>query len=116
MKPVLIITVIVLLAAGTVVAHNRPVADLKNLPEGQQVVTVAFCRGEYDVSLADGNTRKFKEYDLAFKSDSGANGPNPGTPVLVPTGRVRDRAFIVFSDLDELRLAFKRKLVIRRAC
>jgi len=98
---------IVLLSITSVSAQNRPVADLKNLPPAQQVVTVAFCRGGYDVSLGDGSARKFNEYDLAFKTDSSPNGPRPAKPALVPTGRVGDRAFVVFADLAELRGALK---------
>jgi len=74
---------------------------------GQRVTDVRYCRGEYDVSLADGSGRKFKEYDLAFKIDSSSNGPNPVKPALVPTGRVGDRAVVVFADIAELRGALK---------
>jgi hypothetical protein len=80
---------------------------LRGLPAGQLVLNVGYCRGEYDVSLSDGNAKKFKEYDLAFKIDSSANGPHPAKPALVPTGRVGDRAFIVFASADELRHALK---------
>lgn len=76
---------------------NRPVPDLKQIPPGQQVVAVAFCRGGYEVSLAA----------LAFKTDSSANGPTSSKPALVPTGRVGDRAFVVFADVTELRRTLK---------
>jgi hypothetical protein len=98
---------IVLVSIGPVTAQNRPVANLNDVPPGQQVTSVGYCRGEYAVSLGDGGARKFKEYDLAFKTDSSPNGPRPSRPALVPTGRVGDRAFIVFADLDELRRALQ---------
>jgi hypothetical protein len=44
---------------------------------------------------------------LAFKTDSSPNGPKPAKPALVPTGRVGDRAFVVFADLEELRRTLK---------
>src|SRR3989475_5002091 len=71
-------------------------------------------RGGYDVSLGGGSARKFKEYDLAFKIDSSANGPDPTRPALVATGRVGDRAFVVFADLEELRSALKAGTFVRR--
>ena len=66
-------------------------------------MSVSYCRGIYMVALKDGSARTFKEYDLAFKTDTGPSGPAKGTPALVPTGRVGDRAFLVFSALDELK-------------
>ena len=88
-------------------AQDRPLPNLKEIPPGQRVTDVRYCRGEYDVSLADGSGRKFKEYDLAFKIASSPNGPNPVKPALVPTGRVGDRAVLVFADIAELRGALK---------
>jgi hypothetical protein len=84
-------------------AQERPIADLKNVPPAQQVRSVEYCRTRYHVPLGDGTARSFGEYDLAFKVDSGASGPKVGQPALVPTGRVGDRAFVVFADLEELR-------------
>jgi hypothetical protein len=34
-------------------------------------------------------------------------GADATKPALVPTGRVGDRAFVVFADLDELRRALR---------
>jgi len=94
---------LVLLSFTPARAQDRPLANLKDVPRGQQVTGVGYCRGQYDVTLGDGSARTFKEYHLAFKIDSSANGPRPAHPALVPTGRVGDRAFVVFADLDELR-------------
>jgi cytochrome c len=69
--------------------------DLKQAPASRQIVPVAYCRGEYAVGLADGSVRKFGERDLRFATDSSALGPPPGRAVLVPTGRVGDRAIVV---------------------
>ena len=82
---------------------ERPPADLKVLSGDRQVLSVSYCHGIYKVALKDGSARTFKEYDLAFKTDTGASGPAKGSPALVPTGRVGDRAFLVFSALDELK-------------
>jgi hypothetical protein len=81
---------------------ERGSADLKALPADRQVTSVAYCNGAYRLGKG-GSARTFTEYDLAFKTDTGAAGPAKGTPALVPIGRVGDRAFLVFSGLDELK-------------
>ena len=81
----------------------RAPENLKDLSPGRTVKSVTYCRGEYEVSLGDGSVRRFKEYDLAFKTDTSPSGPTAARPALVPTGRVGDRAFVIFADLDELR-------------
>lgn len=81
----------------------RPVPDLKTLATSQRVTAVTHCRGQYDVALADGSVRVFKEYDLSFKTDSGPNGPSPAAPAFVPTGRIGDRALVVLAETGELR-------------
>ena len=99
---VLVGALMLLLANVAAFAQERPIANLKDLPLDQQVSAVSYCRGEYEVSLGDSSARRFKEYDLAFKTDSSPNGPNPTKPALVPTGRVGDRAFVIFANLQEL--------------
>lgn len=88
-------------------AQERSVPDLKDVPDQQRVTAVKYCRGAYEVALGDGGVRTFKEYDLSFKVDSSANGPSPAKPALVPTGRVGDRAMVVFAVVEELRAGVK---------
>lgn len=71
---------------------QREAPDLKALAPGQQVSSVRYCRGVYEVALKDGSVRAFKEFD----------------PALVPTGQVGDRAFVVFAGLDELKAWLKK--------
>jgi cytochrome c len=85
-----------LLVGGAALAQQSSMEDLKQTPTSRQITTVAYCRGEYTVGLADGSVRKFGERDLRFATDSSALGPPPGRAVLVPTGRVGDRALVVF--------------------
>jgi len=92
--------------AGAVWAQREP-PDLKALAPGQQVASVRYCRGVYEVALKDGSVRSFKEFDLGFKTDTSPKGPDTATPALVPTGRVGDRAFVVFAGLDELKAWIK---------
>jgi hypothetical protein len=61
---------IVLLAVAPAGTQPRAVANLKDIPLAEQVMSVGHCLGKYDVTLRNGSTCTFKEYDLAFKIDS----------------------------------------------
>ncbi len=92
-----------LLGVGLALAHEGRIIDLKAIPPDHQVEKVAYCKGVYHLSLKDGSTHELKEFDLRIKTDSGPNGPQPGSPVFIPAGMRGDRAFLVFSDPDELK-------------
>ena len=65
---------------------------------------MGYCRGIYEVKLKDGSVRQFREFDLAFKTVSGPNGPRPGVPTLIQAGRtIGDISFVIFSGLEEMR-------------
>lgn len=100
-RPALPWAVGLLLTVSGSASAQREATDLKTLPPGQHRAALSYCRGVYEVALKDGSVRSFKEFDLGFKTDS--SGPRPSTPALVPTGRVGDRAFVIFAGLDELR-------------
>jgi len=86
----------VLLLAGAALAQDTSREDLRQAPASRQVTSVAYCAGEYTIGLADGSTRKFGERDLRFATDSSSFGPLAGRIVLIRTGRVGDRAIVVF--------------------
>jgi cytochrome c len=94
--------------SGSPSAQQREPVDLKLLPSSQLVGALSYCRGVWEVRLKDGSDRSFKEYDLGFKTDSSNQGPHATSPALVPTGRVGDRAFVIFAGIDELKDALKR--------
>jgi len=99
-----------LAGAGLVAAASAQQAtmeDLKQAPAARQVTSVAYCRGQYTVSLADGSARTFGERDLRFATDSSPLGPVAGRPVLVPTGRVGDRVIVVFVGPGEMTAAVR---------
>jgi cytochrome c len=104
-----VLTVGFLVVIGGSASAQREATDLKTLPPSQQVASLRYCRGAYDVRLKDGSVRSFKEYDLGFKTDTSDKGPAITTPVLVPTGRVGDRAFVIFAGLDELKAGLKKE-------
>jgi cytochrome c len=88
-------------------AHEGRMVDLKEAPLDQQVEAVEYCHGQYKVKLKDEARQVFMEFDLRFRTDSGPNGPRPGSPVLIPDGMRGDRAFLVFSRPDEMKVFLK---------
>lgn len=89
--------------------HKGEMLELKALGLSQQVDTLKYCQGLYEVTMKDGTTQKYKEFDLRFKTDAGSSGPKTGTPILLSSGMGGDRAFVIFADPDEMRL-------IRKVC
>jgi cytochrome c len=78
------------------------VPNLKKLdPEGR-VQKIARCGDTYKVTTADGKTRDFWERNLRFKTDVSEDGPEKGTPALVPAGMMGDRADVIFASPDEI--------------
>ncbi len=76
--------------------------DLKKAPPEGQVTAIEHCRDTYTVRTADGKVDKVWEFNLRFKTDSSANGPQPGKPVIVGAGMQGDRASIVFASASEI--------------
>ena len=83
---------------------------LKEAGPQEQVARITYCQDGYRVATADGKTHIFWEFNLRLKTDSSADGPAPGHPVLLPASMQGDRAFVVFSAPEEISPA------IRRAC
>lgn len=81
---------------------GRGKLNLKKAPPEGQVVAIDHCRDTYTVRTADGKTTKVWEFNLRFKTDSSADGPTPGRPVIVGAGMQGDRASVVFSAPQEI--------------
>lgn len=82
---------------------------LRTAGPGQQVRVIRICRDTYFVTTADGKTRPFWESNLRFKRDSSTLGPSAGTPVIVSTGMMGDRATVIFAKPDLISSFIKRK-------
>jgi hypothetical protein len=76
--------------------------DLKLAQPNRQVVSIAYWRGAYSVTTADGKSAFFLESDLRFKIDSSDLGPEKGRPVIAPAGTVGDRVWVFFSSPGEV--------------
>jgi hypothetical protein len=76
--------------------------DLKLSGPSRQVRSIAYSRGAYSVTTADGKIAFFLESDLRFKIDSSELGPDDGKPVIIPAGTEGDRAWLFFSSPHEI--------------
>jgi cytochrome c len=79
-----------------------PDPNLKKLEPGIQVKSISYCRDTYRVTTADGKTRAFWERNLRFKTDSSTDGPEKGTPAIMPAGMMGDRASVIFATPEEI--------------
>ncbi len=103
MRRLTVLLALVLFGIGSAGAHEGAMVDLKQVPADHQVKAVGYCKGEYRVTLHDGSSREFKEFDLRFKTDSSPNGPRTGVPALIKAGMAGDRAFVIFSEPGEMK-------------
>ncbi|MGQ0663968.1 MAG: hypothetical protein ACT4P2_10370 [Pseudomonadota bacterium] len=94
--------VAVAIAAAPAWAQQREQPRLADSPPDQQVASIRYCEGTYVVATKDGAKIPFPEFNLRFKTDSGAYGPRAGVPALLPAAMMGDRAFIVFSKPEEI--------------
>jgi len=88
---------------GKIAAPRTPgLPDLKAADAGQRVSAIRHCRDTYHVTLGEGGIYPFWEFNLRFKTDSSAQGPRKGDPVLVGAGMGGDRAQVVFAAPAEM--------------
>lgn len=76
--------------------------DLKTLDSNNRITSITHCGDTYTVTVETRESFKFWEFNLRIKTDSSENGPMPGKPVLIPSGMMGDRAFVVFSTPSEI--------------
>jgi len=81
---------------------NGPLPDLKSVGTDRQVRSIAYSRGAYSVTMADGKIVDFLEGALRFKVDSSDLGPRVGTPVILPAGTEGDRFWVFFASPEEI--------------
>lgn len=81
--------------------------NLKSAPPEGQLSSIEHCRDTYTIKTADGQTEKIWEFNVRFKTDSSADGPKPGKPVVIGSGMRGDRAFVIFASPAEIGKAIK---------
>lgn len=85
---------------STLLGGGKPL--LRMAASDERVVTIRHCGDSYALTTADGKTRRFWEFNLRFKTDSGFRGPPEGSPVLLASGMSGDRAYLVFANPQEI--------------
>ncbi len=86
-----------------------PIPDLKAVGPNQRVTGLAYCGDTYRVTTEAGRTFELWEFNLRFKTDSSAEGPAEGQPVLLRAGMMGDRVFIVFAGPGEISPFIRRQ-------
>jgi hypothetical protein len=87
---------------GTAGRASAEFPDLKSVGTDRQVRSIAYSRGAYSVTMADGGTGYFLEGALRFKIDSSDLGPRVGMPVILPAGTEGDRFWVFFASPAEI--------------
>ncbi|MDP6174357.1 MAG: hypothetical protein QGF09_09340 [Rhodospirillales bacterium] len=82
--------------------------DLKQARPAFLVAKITYCADTYEVTTRSGSVHQFWEYGFRIKTDRSTLGPRPGAPVLVPSGTVGDRAYVVFAAPEEIGPAITR--------
>src|SRR6266404_5107946 len=87
---------------GGMMMGGGAVPNLKKLDPEDRVQSINHCGDTYKVATADGKVRDFWERNLRFKTDVSDDGPQKGTPAIVPAGMMGDRADVSFASPDEI--------------
>jgi cytochrome c len=88
---------------------SGPKLDLGRMGPEQRVVSIRHCGDAYFVRTEAGETFPYWDYNLRFKTDSTPRGPARGRPVLVPSGSIGDRAYVVFASPEEISARIERR-------
>lgn len=76
---------------------------LRDAPPRARVTAMRHCGDSYFIATADGAETPFWEKNVRLKIDSTETGPPEGVPVLIGSGRLGDRAYVIFRSLGELQ-------------
>ena len=107
-RTAVVIFLVVALGPGPAGAHQQgKKLHLRDAPLNQQVKTIGYCKGTYRVVTKGGPPIAYPEFDLRFKTDSSANGPAPGTPVVINAGMRGNRGFVIFSSPEDMAAFLK---------
>jgi cytochrome c len=93
---------------GGMMASPR-IGSLRDVEPQARVTAIRYCKDSYFITLANGKTFPFWEFNLRFKTNGSPEGPAPGKPVILRAGMQGDRASIVFADLDEIGKLIKKR-------
>ena len=83
-------------------AGQRALPKLKNAEASARIKAITYCHDTFTVTTQDGNSRKFWERNLRFKTDSSDDGPEKNAPAILAAGMMGDRASIIFASPAEI--------------
>lgn len=95
-------------AGGGMTASPR-LESLRDVEPQARVTAIRYCQDSYFVTLANGKTFPFWEFNLRFKTNGSPEGPAPSKPVILRSGMQGDRASIVFANPDEISKLIKKR-------
>jgi cytochrome c len=81
----------------------------RDVGPNNRVTSIRYCGDTYTVDTASGESHQFWEFNLRFKTDSSARGPERSHPVLIPSSMMGDRAFVIFAAPEEISGFIKSK-------
>jgi cytochrome c len=87
---------------GGMMMGGGAVPNLKKLGPEDRVQSINHCGDTYKIATTDGKIRDFWERNLRFKTDVSEDGPQKGSPAIVPAGMMGDRADVIFASPDEI--------------
>lgn len=93
---------------GGMMASPR-LESLRGVEAQARVTAIRYCQDSYFVTLANGKTFPFWEFNLRFKTNGNPEGPAPSKPVILRAGMQGDRASIVFASPDEISKFIKKR-------
>jgi cytochrome c len=74
-----------------------------------RISEIRHCGDSFFITTADGTQEAFWEKNVRIKIDSAETGPPQGVPVLIESGRMGDRTYVIFRSLDDLRTLIAEK-------
>lgn len=69
----------------------------------KRVASIRHCGDSYFIATEDGAVRPYWEKNVRLKIDSDVTGPPAGVPVVLGTGQMGDRVYVIFRSVDDLR-------------
>jgi len=75
----------------------------------KRVTEIRHCGDSYFITNGEGAQLAYWEKNVRLKIDSTETGPPPGVPVLIESGRMGDRTYVIFRSLSDLQTLLAEK-------
>ena len=78
-------------------------APIGNPTPEKRVAEIRHCGDSFFITNGEGRELAYWEKNVRLKIDSTETGPPEGVPVLIESGRMGDRAYVIFRTLSDLQ-------------